>query len=415
MEQQPQPNLDPALNSFQLGGQALVEGVMMRSPRYVAAAVRRADGSITTRLEPTQSVVQRYPWLGMPFVRGVVALFEMLGLGMRFLNWSSNLVLQDQKQQEQTATESAPDAMLTGINSTVNGSNGHTPDTVNRAAYVTATVDTAASATANHEPHEIWIPPLPVPIPSEHPLPGTEVSPPVTPDTVVPAAEAALPWWMFLLTIAASLGFGLLLFVALPNLLTDWTLRRATDNVIALNLCEGLIKLLIFIGYVGLIGLKPDIRRVFEYHGAEHKVVYAAENHCPITPAGARPFDTPHPRCGTGFALLTVVMSIVLFSFLPWTQSHLIRVAMRFALMPAVAGLSYEVIKLTASPRWSGLARIIMTPGLWLQRLTTRQPDDAQLEVSCAAMRAVLDAEAEATRSATAPRWADPIARAASI
>lgn len=230
--------------------------------------------------------------------------------------------------------------------------------------------------------------------------------------------EEALPWWMFLLTIATSLGFGLLLFVALPNLITDWTLRRATSNVIALNLFEGLVKLCIFIGYVWVIGLKPDIRRVFEYHGAEHKVVYAAENHCPITPAGARPFDTPHPRCGTGFALLTVVVSIICFTFLPWTPSHLTRVAMRFALMPVVAGFSYEVIKLTANPKWSGLARFIMTPGMWLQRLTTRQPDDEQLEVSCAAMRVVLDAEEQAAMKSRGQSYsvmAEPIARAGSI
>lgn len=413
MEQSPQPAPNPALSSFQLGGQALVEGVMMRSPRYVAAAVRRADGSITTRIEPTHSVVKQYPWLGMPFVRGVVALFEMLGLGMRFLNWSSNLVLQDQKQQvEASSTEPAnvPADLNPLHGDTLNGVNDFN-GTANSTHPAYATTAPSVAATDGHEPHEIWIPPIPVPISSEHPLPGTEV-PATTPDAA--PEEAALPWWMFLLTMVTSLGFGLLLFVALPNLLTDWTFRRVTDNTIALNLCEGLIKLLIFIGYVGLIGLKPDIRRVFEYHGAEHKVVYAAENGCPITPAGARPFDTPHPRCGTGFALLTVVMSILCFSFLPWTQSHLVRVAMRFALMPVVAGLSYEVIKLTASPRWSGLARIIMTPGMWLQRLTTRQPDDAQLEVSCAAMRAVLDAEA-ASHSRTVPRLTEPVAQAGSI
>ncbi|MDQ3812658.1 MAG: DUF1385 domain-containing protein [Armatimonadota bacterium] len=203
-----------------------------------------------------------------------------------------------------------------------------------------------------------------------------------------------MPLWVFLLTVAGSLGFGLLLFVALPNLIADWTLRRITADRVALNVFEGIIKLLIFVGYIGLIGRRPNIRRVFEYHGAEHKVVYAAENHCPITPEGARPFDTPHPRCGTGFALLTVLVSVICFSFLPWTESHLTRVAMRFALMPVVAGVSFEIIKLTTHPRWGRLAQWIMTPGLWLQRLTTRQPDDEQLEVSCAAMRVLLEAEA---------------------
>ncbi len=206
-------------------------------------------------------------------------------------------------------------------------------------------------------------------------------------------APPVLPLWMFLMTIAGSLGLGMLLFVALPNLVTDWTLKRATDDLISLNIFEGIVKLLIFIGYVYVIGLKPDIRRVFEYHGAEHKVVFAAENNLPITPESARPFDTPHPRCGTGFALLTVFVSVVCFVFLPWPEEHYKRVGWRLLLMPLVAGVSYEIIKLTLNPTFSGVAKAIMIPGMWLQRLTTRQPDDSQLEVSCAAMRAVMDAE----------------------
>ena len=208
-----------------------------------------------------------------------------------------------------------------------------------------------------------------------------------------PEKPAEMPMWMFALTVVTSFGLGMVLFVALPNVITDWIVQPFTDNRILLNLAEGLIKLIIFVAYVGTIGLRPDIRRVFEYHGAEHKVVYAAENGLPIVPESARPFDTPHPRCGTGFALLTIVVSIICFSFLPWTESHLPRVLWRLALMPVVAGVSFEVIKLTAHPTLGRFAQTLMIPGLWMQRLTTRQPDDAQLEVSCAAMQAVLDAE----------------------
>ena len=206
-------------------------------------------------------------------------------------------------------------------------------------------------------------------------------------------AAPALPIWLFLITIVGSLGLGMLLFVALPNLITHYTLRQVTDNLIALNLFEGSVKMTIFVIYIWGIGLRPDIRRVFEYHGAEHKVVYAAENDLPLTPENARPFDTPHPRCGTGFALLTVVVSIFCFANLPWPDEHWIRVGWRMLLMPLVAGLSYEIIKLTGSPTFGGLARFIMIPGMWLQRLTTKQPDDSQLEVSCVAMQTVIDAE----------------------
>jgi len=203
-----------------------------------------------------------------------------------------------------------------------------------------------------------------------------------------------IPAWMFGLTAAASFGFGIFLFVVVPHWIAAWALGTKVENGLLFNLVEGAIKLAIFVAYVWLVGRREHIRRVFEYHGAEHKVVFAVENARPLTPEGARPFDTPHPRCGTGFALLTILVSIVCFSFLPQFESKIVGALWRIALMPVVAGVSYEIIKLTTHPKWGKYAILVMTPGLWLQRLTTRQPDDAQLEVSCAAMKAVLDAEA---------------------
>jgi len=294
---------------FQLGGQALIEGVMMRSPNYISAAVRRKDGSIETRVDAFHALGQKYKILAIPLIRGMVALIEMMTVGMRYLNWSGNLALEDEE-----------------------------PDEVKKGA-------------------------------------------------------TSMPWWALALTVAASLGFGLVLFVVVPNLIVQYSLRYLTHNVVLLNLTEGIVKLIIFLGYLYLIGRRPNIHRLFEYHGAEHKVVYAVENNCPLTPEGARPFDTPHPRCGTGFALLTVFVSVICFVFLPWTNSDLQRVAWRLLLMPVVAGISYEVIKLTVNPQLGGLARIILTPGMWLQRLTTAQPNDEQLEVSCEAMRVVIAAE----------------------
>ena len=294
---------------FQLGGQALIEGVMMRSPNFISAAVRLKDGSMETRLDAFHSLGQRYRFFAIPLMRGVIALIEMMMVGMRYLNWSGNVALADEEEDE-----------------------------------------SKKSATA-------------------------------------------MPWWALALTVAASLSFGMFLFVAVPNLVVQYTLRFVTDNLILLNLTEGIVKLLIFLLYLYLIGKRPNIHRLFEYHGAEHKVVYAVENDRPLTPDGARPFDTPHPRCGTGFALLTVFVSVLCFVFLPWTDSDFYRVTWRLLLMPLVAGISYEVIKLTVNPKLGGLAKIVLTPGMWLQRLTTAQPDDAQLEVSCEAMRLVLNAE----------------------
>ncbi len=221
--------------------------------------------------------------------------------------------------------------------------------------------------------------------------------------------EAAIPIWLFALTVAGSFAIGLVLFVALPSM-AGWFFVRHFDggslenNRYVLNGVEGVVKLVIFVAYVYLIGRREQIDRLFQYHGAEHKVVYATEYNRPLTPDGARDFPTPHPRCGTGFALLTVFVSVILFTFLPQTDSKMAHVLMRVALMPLVAGVSYEIIKLTTHPRFGKIVQTLMIPGLWLQLLTTRQPDDAQLEVSCEAMKAVLQAENELAAATSSTR-----------
>lgn len=338
---------------FQLGGQALIEGVMMRGPRFVAAAVRRKDGSMETRVEEFTSMLKVRPYLNLPFVRGIFALVEMMKLGTSYLNWSSNIALEDEgADKKSVATLEEP---LTG-----------TP--------LGSEVVSTSSA-----------PPIAAPDAT-------------TTSTTAPRVEPRLPIWMFLLTILGSLALGAGLFVATPNLVAHYVFKpligsTSRQSIVALTFIEGLIKLAIFVAYVYFIGRRKAIRRVFEYHGAEHKVVYAAENKCPLTPAGARPFDTPHPRCGTGFALLTVVVSILCYSLLPWPENHFARIGLRLCMLPLVAGISYEILKATVNPRLSALAILVVTPGMWLQRLTTEEPDDAQLEVACEAMRVLLAAE----------------------
>ena len=349
---------------FQLGGQALIEGVMMRGPTHVGAAVRRADGTIVSRVESFDSILKRKPFLNIPFVRGILALFEMLALGMGYLNWSSELALQDEGKKKGNEAALTLKDPLTG-------------------AVVLEEQTPIAQPERDGENVAIA-----APVTTTHP-PSQQIETQTAPD------KKALPIWVFLLTILGSLGVGVALFVALPNLLTDWIFEPLTHNRIALNLIEGLVKLTIFIGYVYVIGRRKNIRRVFEYHGAEHKVVYAVENGRPLTPAGARPFDTPHPRCGTGFALITVFVSVVCFAFLPWGSSHVARIGLRLLLLPVVAGVSYEIIKSTVNPRLSGLAMLVVKPGMWLQRLTTEEPSDEQLEVACEAMRVLLAKEEE--------------------
>ncbi len=357
---------------FQLGGQALIEGVMMRGPTHVGAAVRRADGSIQSRVEPFDSILKRRPFLNIPFARGIIALFEMLALGMGYLNWSSELALQDEgkrKEGEAAVTVREP---LTGAPVLEEQTELAQPERDGENVAVKEPV------TTTHPPSQQL---------SQQPNPP--IASPLGAATAAPDKKA-LPVWVFLLTILGSLGVGVALFVALPNLVTDWIFEPLTRNRIALNGIEGLVKLAIFIGYVWVIGRRKNIKRVFEYHGAEHKVVYAVENNRPLTPAGARPFDTPHPRCGTGFALITVFVSVVCFAFLPWGDSHVARIGLRLLLLPIVAGISYEIIKSTVNPKLAGLAMIVVKPGMWLQRLTTEEPSDQQLEVACEAMRVLL-------------------------
>jgi uncharacterized protein YqhQ len=220
-------------------------------------------------------------------------------------------------------------------------------------------------------------------------------------------ALEAIPLWVFAPTLALSLALGLALFVALPHIVAFKTLRTLTQNPILLNLYEGAVKLVIFIAYLWMVGQRKNIRRVFEFHGAEHKVVYAVENNRELTPDGARDFDTPHPRCGTGFALITVVVSVLCFAFLPIGLPMWQQLLWRIALMPFVAGVSYEIIKLTLHPKLGPTVTRVLAPGMWLQRLTTRQPDNAQLEVACAAMKAVLEAEKAAGESGAAKVEAD--------
>ncbi|HEX8463911.1 MAG TPA: DUF1385 domain-containing protein, partial [Abditibacterium sp.] len=285
--------MDKPKPQFQLGGQALIEGVMMRGPRFVGAAVRRADGSIQTRVEEFTSILKKRPYLNVTFVRGIFALVEMMRLGTGYLNWSSNLALEDE-----AAKNGASQKSVTTLEEPLSG---------------TPILSETVSATQTEVKAE-----------TEAPL------------------KQALPIWLFLLTIAGSLGLGALLFVATPNLLTHYLFKpligsQTRPSIMALTFIEGAIKLSIFIAYVFIIGRRKQIKRVFEYHGAEHKVVYAVEKGCPLSPDGARPFDTPHPRCGTGFALLTVVVSIFCYSLFPWPDNHFVRIGMRLALLPLVA------------------------------------------------------------------------------
>lgn len=281
-----------------VGGQAVIEGVMMRGKTHVAVAVRQPDGEISVDVRPVNSISDRYPILKKPFLRGVVSLVESLVMGMKALAYSAQVS-------------------------------------------------------------------------------GDE-------DEKLDSKEMAL-------TIAVSAGFAILLFIVIPT----WSMRfltGITQDHMALNLAEGVLRMAIFLAYIAAISSMNDIQRVFQYHGAEHKTIYTYEAGLPLKVENVRPFSTLHPRCGTNFLMIVMLISMFIFTFLGW-PSLLERIASRIILMPVIAGVSYELIRYAGAHTDNPLVRIAITPGLLLQKLTTRQPDDSQIEVAIASLKAVVPPE----------------------
>ena len=278
-----------------IGGQAVIEGVMMRSPRWTSTAVRLPSGEITSFPSRFDSLLLRHRWLRVPVVRGAIVLYEALVLGVRALFQSANAVLGD-------------DEVMT--------------------------------------PRQVT------------------------------------------LSVIAGLGLAIGLFFVLPTVVVR-LLDRYLASVYTLNLAEGALRVVILIGYVAGIGRLPDIRRVFAYHGAENKAVNAHEAGVPLDVSHVRAHSRFHPRCGTSFLLIVMIVAVIVFSFLG-RPPLLLRVVSRVAFIPLVAGLSYEIIRAGARYRWF---RPLVTPGLWLQRLTTREPRDPEIEVAVRALRDVLERE----------------------
>ena len=296
-----------------IGGQAVMEGVMMRSPDAIAIAVRRPDKSIVVQRKPFEPLSKKHPWMGKPFIRGAVNLVTMLSSGMTTLSDSTRML---------------------GI--------------------------------LDEEPtkFEKWL--------AEKTGKGV--------DKIVMGVAIVL---------AVVLSIGL--FMALPAGLES-VLRAAGMPPLGYTLLGGLLKIALLVGYMSLVSLMPDIRRTFQYHGAEHKTVYCHEANLPLTPANAQGFSRLHPRCGTAFLLIVFMISILLFLVLNVVfpiSNYFLRLLMHLLMLPVVAGISYEVLKGLAHSE-SKISKILRWPGLQLQRLTTRKPDDGMLECAICAMNAAL-------------------------
>ena len=288
------------------GGQAVIEGVMIRGRDNFGLAVRREDGSIERHQEPLSSLYNGRPrrW---PLVRGFLTLLETMLLGIKALQLSANMAAMDRD----------------------------------------------------------------------------------------PDAEEGIPGWVMASTLGVSLVFGIGLFFITP-LLIAWALNPVLNSDLLSEIVEGVIRLLFLLGYIGAISLLRDVKRVFAYHGAEHMTVHALEAGLPLTVENVRKFGTPHARCGTAFLLTVVVVSVVVFALLLGPPLEW-RIASRILLLPVIAAVSYEFLRFSGSHQDAWFGKMIAQPGLWLQKLTTRQPDDAQIEVAIQAMETAIAADSGET------------------
>lgn len=289
------------LRSFQYGGQAVIEGVMMRGPKDMAVAVRGPAGNIIVDCQALTPVQERFPILQKPILRGIIALWDSMVQGIKMLTYSANIVLEEDEEEEE------------------------------------------------------------------------------------------LTFVEILLTIGLAVGLAVVLFVVIPTVAAHF--MSGYMGAFGQNLFEGVVRIAVFLAYVVGISVMEDIQRVFQYHGAEHKVIHAYEAGADLSDFNqVQNYSTLHPRCGTAFLLIVMLLTVFVFSFLG-APPLFERIMSRVILLPLIAGISYEVLKYTAKHDDNAVIRALIAPGLWLQKLTTREPDNGQIEVAVNALRAVLEQE----------------------
>ncbi len=301
-----------------VGGQAVMEGVMMRAPHSYCVAVRRPDGIIVTEEQPLAKVSDKYPIFKLPVFRGVGTLGQAMSLGVKALRFSADVAMQAEAEKE----------------------------------------GKAEAQSGEKKPTEI-------------------------------------PGWVMTLNLLFSFAFFIALYKFVPLVLTTQLQRMypqlGLGNRILFNLMDGVIRLVIFLGFLWIISRWKDIHRVFEYHAAEHRVVFNFESGKPVTVENAQRFVTFHPRCGTSFLLVVMMVSIAVYAVIP-VDTFWAKMLVRIVALPVIAGLSYELIRFAAKHR-SGLLALMTAPGLWLQRITTQPPADDQTAVAIRALDGAMEIE----------------------
>jgi uncharacterized protein YqhQ len=300
-----------------VGGQAVMEGVMMRAPHSYCVAVRKPDGSVVTEEMPLQRMSEKNRIWKAPVFRGVGTLGQAMVLGVKALRFSGDVAAEAMAEEEALKKGEAP------------------PD----------------------------------------------------------KKEKAIPGWAMALNLVVSFAFFIFLYKFVPLLLTQLLQKRfpVIEGQILFNVVDGIIRMALFIGFLWMISRWKDIHRVFEYHGAEHRTVFNFESGKPITVENAQKFVTWHPRCGTSFLLVVMIVSIAVYAVVP-AHGFWEKFALRVVALPLITGLSYEVIRFAAKKRASLLATMV-APGLWLQRITTQPPSDDQTEIAITALNGAMALE----------------------
>ena len=348
----------PALESGEetlVGGQAVLEGVMMRSPHAWAIACRKPSGEVVTMSEPLERPSEKHKWMAWPIVRGVMTLGYAMNLGYRALRFSANVAIEDMMEEDGT-TRGATDASSVPPKLALSLSNGRSD--------------------------------------AEREQPSLPSSPASSKSSTREKA-ATLSNWLAAGNIILSLAFFIFMYKYLP-LLAATELKKidpALGGRIIFNLIDGGIRLVLFLLFIWGVSLWKDIRRVYEYHGAEHKTVFAFENGDPLTTASVQKYSTYHPRCGTSFLMTVMLISIGFYMLVPYT-TFWARFASRIALLPIIAGVSYEIIRFAAKHRGS-LFALMTAPGLWLQRITTQPPSDEMAQCAITALDQAMALEKE--------------------
>ena len=314
-----------------IGGQAVIEGVMMRGPHKTAVAVRKPDGEIVIDEKETKGIGK---WAKIPIIRGCVSFVSSMVTGVQALMFSAKFF--DVEEEEMPKKEKSKNKRENSTNNSKKLKNKKEENTENK-----------------------------------------------------DKKEESMPEWVLYLSVIIAVGFSILLFIVAPNALANLFVPNREANSVIYNLVESIVKIVIFLGYLLLVSQMKDIQRTFEYHGAEHKTIFCYENGEELTPENVKKYSRFHPRCGTSFLLFVVVISIIVFSAVGVHENAFINIGLRLLLLPLVAGISYEIIKFAGKSK-SKCVTWLNAPGKWLQKFTTREPDNLQIEVAIASLKAVI-------------------------